>query len=219
MLQKSLFPQNPAPDPSRFFSPDLPSKIFWTDTETTGVDPRSNAVVQIAGIIEIDHEIVEEFELFAAPHEGAAIEQGALDVNKRTIEELIEFPPLAQTVDTLKGLFRKYVSPYQRNDKFVVAGYNVGFDYDFLYQAFKRVGDRYGIGSWTFHAKRDVMSTVADAITELGFRPGNTKLSAVCDALSIDLDAHDALNDVRATRTVYHTLLPMIVQARRREAA
>jgi oligoribonuclease (3'-5' exoribonuclease) len=33
-------------------------KIFWFDTETTGLDPVVNSIVQLAAIIEIDGEVV-----------------------------------------------------------------------------------------------------------------------------------------------------------------
>lgn len=38
-------------------------KLLYIDTETTGVDPMQNGIVQISGCIEVDGELKEEFDL------------------------------------------------------------------------------------------------------------------------------------------------------------
>lgn len=175
------------------------------------MDPKSNAVVQIAGLIEINDEIVEKFDLFCAPHKDAVIDPVALEINKRTLQEIQSFPPLSQAIVKLKNVLGKYVSRYDKNDKFVAAGYNVGFDREMLYSAFKNIGDNYGFGCWCFSVARDVCTLVSDAIIELDLRLPNYQLGTVCSYYGIPIEAHNALGDIQATRTLYHTLNSLIV--------
>ena len=51
-------------------------KILYLDTETTGITANS-AVIQFAGIIEIDGEVKEEFNIRCKPHKDADISEKA----------------------------------------------------------------------------------------------------------------------------------------------
>ena len=50
-------------------------KLLYFDTETTGLDPVRNGIIQIAGIIVIDGEVKEEFNIKMQPHENDEITQ------------------------------------------------------------------------------------------------------------------------------------------------
>ena len=45
-------------------------KVFY-DLETTGVDVKKHSIHQIAGLIEINDEVVEKFNIFSRPHPKA----------------------------------------------------------------------------------------------------------------------------------------------------
>ena len=182
-------------------------KMFWLDEETTGTDHTKHAIIQIGGIIEIDGKDEDEFEILMAPYEGAEISQEALDKNGRTREEIMAFPDMGKGISKLKRILGKYVGKYDRNDKFIVGGYNVGFDTDFLRRAFALAGDPY-YGSWFFSCNLDVMTEVAKQVRG-GRRYGDHKLETVCPAHDIgfgEKGAHDALADIRATRELYRKL-------------
>lgn len=180
-------------------------KIFWFDTETTGVYPQQNAMIQLAGMIEINGIIKEEINLLFRPAEGRVIETRALEVNHRTASELLEFPHLAVGIGSLKKTFKKYIDQYDRDDKFIPAGFNTSFDCDFLRDTFYQSGDQYGIGSWMFNVNLDVRSWVSLLVAHTGLRLPNYKLVTICNHFGIQFDggAHDAFADIKATRELY----------------
>jgi len=184
------------------------SKIFWFDTETSGVDAKKNALLQLAYIIEIDG-IVEEWAcLHMRPETGSTIEQKALDVNKLDAKTIWLAPPLSKGVTDLQKVMSKYVDRYEKTDKFIQAGYNVGFDDKFLRQAFLKAGDEY-YGSWFFWPKIDVSSEVAKWLATAAAQPipKNFQLGTICDRFNIPIKPHDALEDITATRRLYYQLI------------
>lgn len=184
-------------------------KVFYFDTETTGVDDSRAAVVQLSGIIEINGKPVEELNIFMKPFDGADISAEALSVNRMTMEQVMGFPKWEAGMKKLMGILDNYVDPYDKRDKFVICGYRVDFDIGFLRACFRRLGGthaKYGFGSRFFNASIDVASLVAIMVLEKGWRLANYKLSTVCEYLKVPLDAHDAIEDIRATRTVYRKL-------------
>ena len=62
-------------------------KLLYLDKETTGLTDNS-AIVQIAGAIEVDGEVVEWFNIRCKPHVGADISENALQTLGLTLEEL-----------------------------------------------------------------------------------------------------------------------------------
>lgn len=56
------------------------SKLLFFDLETTGVKFWRNGIHQIGGIVDIDGQEVERFDIRLAPNPAATIEQEALDV-------------------------------------------------------------------------------------------------------------------------------------------
>lgn len=186
----------------------MQGKIFWFDTETTGLDPRKNDIWQFAGIIEIDGDEMERFELLAKP-DMECVEQSALNVSGVARERLDAIETTtADMIAELKQMMSKYVNRYDPNDKFVPAGYNVRFDLDFLREAFKKAGDvKYGIGSWMFTAPIDVMTLVGMAISKMGLRCRNYKLQTVAERVGVKFNAHDALSDIDATMRLGNAIM------------
>ena len=184
-----------------------PTKILWLDCETTGTDPVKNDIWQFAYLIEIDGEIVDGENMYIRPYNTKNIEERALEIGGTTITKLLEIElDTRQAVANIKNRWAKYIDKYNRDDKFVMAGYWIHFDNGFLRQTFKKAGDKYGIGSWCFSPCIDVAAFVAIAIAKHGFRFPNYKLETVCDRLGIPIEAHDALSDIHATRTLYQAL-------------
>lgn len=58
-------------------------KILYYDLETTGVKYWKNGIHQIAGMIEIDGEIVEAFNFNVQPHPKCIIEPRSLESRQR----------------------------------------------------------------------------------------------------------------------------------------
>ena len=58
-------------------------KIFY-DVETTGSNPNKHSLHQIAGLIEVDEQVVDEFNIYSRPHSKAILEPEALNICKVT---------------------------------------------------------------------------------------------------------------------------------------
>jgi len=182
------------------------SKLLFIDVETTGLDPELHGVIQIAGIIEIDGEIKEEFDLQTNVHNGVEFDPQALLKNGKTLDDIFgyESPEVIHT--RLCRILTKYVSPYNKRDKFFFIAYNAGFDMDFLRSWFKKCGDKYGIGSWCWFPYIDIMTLAIVFIMGGRASMSNFKLATVADKLSIvhgEERLHDALYDVRLARKLY----------------
>jgi len=182
-------------------------KILWVDTETTNLDPVKGDIWQLAYLIEIDGKIEEEHKLLIKPYNFDTISEEALAVGGTTLEELQKIDlTVMEAVEGLKTVWRRYIDKYDKQDKFIVAGYFVRFDMDFLRSTFLKSGDKYGPGSWCYTALMDISTFVAETMLKTGAWLPNFKLSTVCERFGIDFKAHDALEDVKTTRELYKIL-------------
>ncbi len=165
-------------------------------------------MVQLAGLVDIDGEIKEEVNLLFKPDPDKKINPEALAVNKRTEEELSLFPDPKIGICTLKNIFEKYTNRFDSSDKFVPAGFNINFDLDFIRETWRTAlpQDRYGVGCFFFNAPIDVRTYLGRLVANHGLRLPNYKLVTACCHFDIPMGsgAHDALNDIRATRELMH---------------
>ncbi len=184
-------------------------KLFFADTETTGLDPRKHEMFQFAFIIEIDGKIVEEVNITMRPTNPEAVTQEALDITKKTIEEIMAYQDPKEAYKQVVAILAKYIDKFDKTDKFVWIGQNPTFDTGFVRVFFKRAGDNY-FGSWFRSVPTDLISFVTIMSLKGYLDLPNFKLGTICEALKIKLNAHDALDDVRATREAFHILLDKV---------
>lgn len=177
-------------------------KVFWFDVETTGASFESSAILQLAALVEIDGKVEQEFSVNMQPHADATIAPAALRVHGITHVQWEHYDMPDVGLHKLRGLLSKYINKYNKNDKFVVAGYNVNFDVQMLRSAFLRDGDKF-FGSWFFWPVIDVQTYIAEGILSEGLSLSNYQLSTVCKHCNIGIVAHDALSDIHATRNLY----------------
>lgn len=182
-------------------------KILWLDVETTGKDPQRNDIITLAAIVEIDGTDRDSLHIKMAPPDGAPVDLEALEVNGLTMEDLHKFPPAKEGLRHLEEFMAKWIDRFDKLDKFVPAGYYVRFDLDFLRGLFEKQRNKY-FGSWFTNVHIDVATVVAECYASFRFRPLNFKLTTICEYFEITFDgqAHDALSDVKATRTLYRRL-------------
>lgn len=174
-------------------------KILYFDTETTGLNPQKNAVIQFAGIVEINGKVQEEIEMKIAPMKDDVIEEKALEVHGMDKMTVLEFPNSQEQYKKLKTILTKYVDPYNKNDKFTPAGYNVRFDMEMMNAFFRKNNDSYfgALVNWKCIDALPIMHFMD--FTEK-IRLDDYKLSTVCSHYGISIEAHDALSDIQATR-------------------
>lgn len=180
-------------------------KALYFDVETTGLSPYKNDIIQFACLVEINGEIVEELETKVRPFDFSTIDQKALDTNGLRLEELYDYPHPKEVYQQMCKLFGKYVSKFDKNDKFAPAGYNVRFDVDFLSNFFKKNGDKY-YGSFFSWRLIDPIYKLYEMDYEGRIALPDYKLATVCTHFGIPLQAHDALSDIRATRQLRYKL-------------
>ena len=132
------------------------SKLLFFDLETTGVKFWRNGIHQIGGIVDIDGQEAERFDIRLAPNPAATIEQEALDVAGVTLEQVQSYQPMEEGYRQLVGILSKYVNKFDKRDKMYLVGYNnAGFDNSFLRALFQQCGDKY-FGSWFYPNCMDV---------------------------------------------------------------
>jgi len=148
------------------------------------------------------------------PFFGAEINTKALTVNKTTRNQIEKYPPWEEGFEKLEKALGKYVDKYDKNDKYIIGGYNVEFDINFLRKYFDYYyGDKTLMKyinyfhSWFFWPSIDVKHEVAKQIMSGYLRMDRYTLKKVCGHYGIPLDAHDALADIRATRDLYQKLM------------
>lgn len=101
-------------------------KLLFFDLETTGTQSDKHGIHQLSGMIVINGEVKEKFDLRVQPHAGAIIEQGALDVAGVTLEQIQAYPAMPVVFGQFINLLSKYADRYDKSDKFFLAGYNNG---------------------------------------------------------------------------------------------
>ncbi len=181
-------------------------KAFWFDVESTGLDGQKNDIIQLGGLIEINGKLEGECNFTCQPFDYTTINAKALEINKLTVAKLKEFPTPQETYHRLTKLLDNYVDKYNREDKFSPAGYNVAFDVNFLKNFFLKNNNKYYGAYFDYH-----MINV-DSLLYLFDYKGiikleNYKLVTVAKHFGIELDAHDAHSDIKATRQVFYKLL------------
>jgi len=181
-------------------------KILWFDVETTGKDPQKNGIVELACMIEIGNEVVEE-KVFRMNPVGKEISEEALLVNGISLAEIQEYPPAKIVKQEIERFFSQYVNRYDKKDKFIPAGYNVRFDIDFLNSLWQDSGDPYLFSYIRCGVELDIYRAIFFA-KWCGYPLllSDYKLSTLAKGMNISIQAHDALSDIKATREIAYRL-------------
>jgi exonuclease len=188
------------------------NKIIFIDTETGGVNAEKSALIQLSGIIEVDGTEKEKFNFYIKPFENSEINEKALEVQGRTFEELRTDKYIDESIIYKKFLeiLDKYIDKYDKDDKFIVAGYNVKFDIDILKAFFERNNNKF-LFSYFNSSMLDPLYSVR-LLQVAGMLPvlENNKLETWCKYFNIELKAHDSLQDITATKKLIEKLVELI---------
>jgi len=180
-------------------------KIFY-DTETTGDNPNKHSLHQVAGLVEVNDEVVERFDIRSRPHPKAILDPTALSMCQVTPEELMAYPPMEEAQKEFCKLVGKYVDRYDRRSKAYLVGYNNReFDDRFLRMWFNLCGDAF-FGSWFWCDTRDAMVLASEYLEPRRTSMSNFQLATVARTLGIVVDdtkLHDATYDSELTREIY----------------
>jgi DNA polymerase-3 subunit epsilon len=166
-------------------------KVLFFDLETTGVDTQKDRIVQISGML-IDGKKKEEFDIYVNPQ--MKIPKEASDVHGITDERVKGEPILETVAGNIYELF---------NDKqTILAGYNIlNFDIPLLIQELSRCGYKLSVQG------REVLE-VSNIVKRLIPRTLGYVFKSL-QGVSIQEvygNAHDAINDVKATADIFFVL-------------
>jgi DNA polymerase-3 subunit epsilon len=180
-------------------------KMFF-DLETTGVDLHRSGIHQISGMIEIDGQIVKEFNHKVKPYPGAIIDPEALKIGRISEEDLKGYADIKTTYKSVIRMLARYVDRFDRKDKMWLVGFNNNaFDNQFLRRWFEYNDDTY-FGSWFWSGSLDVLSLASQYLLERRQNMPNFQLKTVAKELGVVVDEgklHDGTYDVFLTREIY----------------
>lgn len=186
-------------------------KVMFLDVETTGKDSKLHDIVELAVIFEIDGRVTESFKWNCQPFNWDTIEQEALDVHGTTIEQLKEYQDPHKVHAVLTKITDRYVNKYDKNDKLTLAGQKVEFDAGFLREFFFKAGDQY-FGSRFNYRHIDLLATVRMLRYAGVMELANDRLETIAAHFGIELKAHDALEDIMATRKALQMILERYIR-------
>lgn len=182
-------------------------KILWFDTETGGTDEKTDALIQLAAIVEVNGEVVDEIDLKMQPLPGKNVSEESIKKHGMTLKIIDSFEPARYCYSKLEKMLLKY-NPYPvKTDRYIMAGYNPEFDCRFLSQWYYDITlEKWAYWKHLQFSPIDVLPTLR-AMRHAGVIDiPDTKLETVCAHLNIPLNAHDALSDIRATRQLTHMI-------------
>lgn len=165
--------------------------FLWIDVETTGRFADKHDIIQLACIPVIKGKRQTPFNEFCQPLSWNTIEQGAIDVHGITVDRMKTF----QRQNVMLDKFVEYVKSF--GVKFVIAGFNVGFDKRFLSALFSKHGRESEFFTFFDLQIHDTYARAQTIKTKLGTE--NLKLATLAKHYKIEIDAHEALSDIGAT--------------------
>lgn len=181
-------------------------KILIYDVETTGLDSQKSAIHQLSGKVVIDGEVKETFNLKLRPHDGAEITDEALRVSGVTREQIAGYTSHMVQFQKFKMMLEKYVSKYDKADKFYLCGFNIGpFDNQFLRAWFARCGEKW-FGSYFWSNYLDCIVLATPYLVDKRPQMKDFKQSSVAEALGVKVEEeklHDAFYDIELSHQIY----------------
>ncbi len=168
-------------------------KKLWLDVETTGLDSKNNGIIQLACIKDDTNE---KFSINIKPFTDCVYDKGAEDIHGKSEKDISKYMCEADAILQ----FTKFLG---KDGQYSIAGYNSRFDQDFIIALFKR-HKQYSF--WDFFNYYDVDVFALVKILDLNSNK-TKKLEAMCKEFGIKFTAHDAIEDIKATRKLYKKIV------------
>ena len=185
-------------------------RLCYIDVETTGLNVNKHAIIQLAYIIEIDGEVKETGSYKINPKSYSRkveISSGALAISGTSIEDLETYDDSAECFAKFKKVLNSYIAV---GEKLTLVAYNAVFDLKFLQAWFNDNGSK-DYGRYFTYKELDVFALVKYLVYLDAFPTLQSHtLSKMCEWAGIELEAHNALSDIIATRALQAKLLEYI---------
>lgn len=181
-------------------------KLCFLDTETGGIEPAKHALLSVSMIIDIDGQsVAHSWRIQPVP--GKTITPEAMAVNGLNPSEgLVSNNGYQQVINTLDA----YISRYDRDDKLVLIGHNVGFDEQFMREFFIDNHNIYYGSYFRYPSLCTCALTHLAVVTGRIPEPPNYRLRTCCQLFGVPFDieqAHGSDYDVAVTRLLFYKLL------------
>lgn len=177
-------------------------KVLYFDVETTGLLAGTNEITQLGYILDIDGDVAVERSLLMRPLRPDTVDPKALEVQHRTIEEVMGFPHPFTAYHQFLADLGSVIDKYDREDKAWPCAFNGTFDISFLSAWFESFDDKY-LGSWINWKLLDPMQICRYLQYADKIQVENFKLGTIAAYYGIDTGIqHDALSDVRTLRAI-----------------
>jgi len=179
-------------------------KMLWLDTETTGLDPNKNGVIQIAALYE-----EAQIPYYAnIPFVFNELYKEALRINGHKKKKIKKYPKSSDTFNHFIDFLDSRINKFNKADKMTIMGYNVKFDLEMLHGWAKREGYEY-LGSYLDWRVVDVLVIARNEwlMGRMPVEPEDFKLDSICKVYGIKPPDHDALVDIKATRKLYFKMM------------
>lgn len=174
--------------------------ILHIDIETGGLNPYEHAITSIACIYG-----EKEFYIEVDPSTYVynKVSKEALKVQGKTLEELKRVG-----IDAEEAFYSLYYfleeNGIEELTRVQPVGYKIGFDLGFLEVFFMEHG--YDLYDYVSHRSIDILNTIRQLESWGCFKLPHHNLKIVCDFFKIPLEAHNSLNDIRATKELERVL-------------
>jgi DNA polymerase-3 subunit epsilon len=188
-------------------------KVIYIDTETTGLDPQKNEIVQIAAIYEVNGLVFDSINIRCRPT-VETIDEEVLKILGKTKKEVFEQPDPKVTAKTFGMWLESKFNKFDKSSRPFVVGHNIGFDIDFLNAFFKRHVDKYGFMSYVGGTMDTMQLASIMKFNGMISKTQDMKLGTLCEKFNISLKAHDAMEDITATRSLFLTLNDLLIANR-----
>jgi DNA polymerase III alpha subunit (gram-positive type) len=189
------------------------AKFIIIDTETSGLWPRHNGLIEFAGaIVDSNLQIIDTITLDIQPPKSAVIDPVSLKINKFTTQRIANGVSYSEACDRIQ----QFVTDHFLTTTPIFVGQFYPFDYAFLVDLFVQSDRVQDLSHFMSNKFIDTKSTVMMANLRAQYQNKpvpfpSTSLSApggLKDSLSIgNYDAHTALGDVLATHEVLQKLV------------
>lgn len=164
--------------------------LAFVDCETTGLDPRTQEVIEVAVILEKPNGTIEEWCTKVRPGRLETADAYALKVNGYEAH-----PELWTSAPTFAEIVPELI---RRLDDTILVGHNVGFDLDFLQEGLIRAGSKMKL---PYH-KVDTVTLAYVNLVPKGLT--SLSLDSIREFLGWPKDgAHTALVDARDCRRLF----------------
>lgn len=191
-------------------------KHFWVDTETLSFDQSQPDIIQLACLVEQGGKVIDKWASYMKPCIFDKVEPGIWEFHQKHLGKsksdiLNKFPDQNKVFDEFMDFLNKHCDPFDRTDKMIMGGYNVGFDRNkiiawFDYNNYNNLFSYFaGRTLDVYH----ILSFLLDDLNLPSFKLENVWKYLVENGIVADIKGnnHSAITDITQTYMLYKKIV------------